>query len=199
MNTKRIYSAFVWMAAALMLQSCNKPAASPEATAETVAPSTDRVNMMIKDWERAKKFTMAYLDSANEKTVTYKLSAKTPRTFGEQLLHLSEANYAFGHAATGKPTDMGFGKLEKNDKIKTKAELTKAVMDSYDYVSAGLREMNDKQLLDTCSIQLGPDFKPTMTKEQMINKVFEHQTHHRGQATQYLRAQGLTPPQEMLF
>ena len=132
-------------------------------------------------------------------TVTYKLSPKTPRTFGEQLLHLAEANYGLGQAATGKATEMGFGKLEKNDQIKTKADLTKAVIDSYDYVISGLRDMNDMQLMDTCSIQLGPNFKPTMTKGEMINKVFEHQTHHRGQATQYLRAQGLTPPQEMLF
>ena len=195
MSTKRIYAAFVWMVPALMLLSCNKPAP----TVEAVAPSTDRVNMMIKDWERAKKFTMAYLDSSNDKTVTYKLSPKTPRSFGEQLLHLSEANYTLGKAGTGKPTEMGFGKLEKNDQIKTKADLTKVVMDSYEYVIAGLREMNDKQLMDTCSIQLGPNFKPTMTKGEMINKLFEHQTHHRGQATQYLRAQGLTPPQEMLF
>ena len=195
MNRKMTYAAITTLAAAAMMLSCGKPAASDEA----VAPSTDHINMMIKDWERAKKFTQAYLDSSNDMTVTYKLSPKTPRTFGEQLLHLAEANYGLGKVATGKVTEMGFGKLEKNDQIKTKAELTKAVIDSYDYVIAGIRDMNDKQLMDTCSIQLAPNFKPTMTKGEMINKLFEHQTHHRGQATQYLRAQGLTPPQEMLF
>ncbi len=195
MNRKTIYGAVTTLFAAAFMLSCSKPAAPEEAA----APSTDHVNMMIKDWERAKKFTQAYLDSSNDKTVTYKLSEKTPRTFGEQLLHLAEVNYGLGQAATGRPTEMGFGKLEKNDQIKTKADLTKAVIDSYDYVIAGLKDMNDKQLMDTCSIQLGPNFKPTMTKGEMINKLFEHQTHHRGQATQYLRAQGLTPPQEMLF
>ncbi len=195
MNAKRIYVAFLWMASALILPSCNKP----EAPAEAMSPSTDHINMMVKDWERARKFTMAYLDSSNDQSVAFKSSKQTPRTFGEQLLHLSEVNYALGMAGTGKPTEMGFGKLEKNDQIKSKADLTQAVMASYDYVIAGLKEMNDKQLMDTCSIQLGPNFKPTMTKGEMINKLFEHQTHHRGQATQYLRAQGLTPPQEMLF
>ena len=196
MNTKRIYSIVPSLAVACLMLSCNKPA--PPA-AEVAPPSMERVNHIIKDWERAKKFTMAYLDSSNDKTVMYKLSQKTPRSFGEQLLHLSEVNYLLGHAGTGKPTDMTFGKLEKNDQIKTKAELTKAVMESYDFVIAGLKDMNDTQLLDTCSIQLGPNFKPTMTREEMMSKLFEHQTHHRGQATQYLRAQGLTPPPEMLF
>ena len=195
MNRKSIYAAFSPLLLATVMLSCDKPAA----TTEAAPPSTDHVNMMIKDWERAKKFTQAYLDSANDKTVTYKLSEKTPRTFGQQLLHLADANYGLGKAGTGKATDMKFGMLEGNADIKTKADLTKAVMDSYDYVIAGLRDMNDMQLMDTCSIQLGPNFKPVMSKGEMINKLFEHQTHHRGQATQYLRAQGLTPPQEMLF
>ena len=195
MNRKSIYAAITTLSVTAIMLSCGKPAAPNEA----VAPSTDHINMMVKDWERAKKFTQAYLDSSNDKTVTYKLSEKTPRTFGEQLLHLAEVNYGLGKVATGKSTEMGFGKLEKNDQIKTKADLTKAVIDSYDYVIAGLKDMNDQLLMDTCSIQLGPNFKPTMTKGEMISKLFEHQTHHRGQATQYLRAQGLTPPQEMLF
>ncbi len=198
MNKKLIYATVITLAVTAFIFSCEKPAASNE-VAVVAPPSMDHINMMIKDWERAKKFTQAYLDSSNDKTVTYKLSAKTPRTFGEQLLHLAEANYGLGMVGTGKPTDMGFGKLEKNDQIKTKADLTKAVIDSYDYVISGLKEMNDNQLMDTCSIELGPNFKPSMTKGEMINKLFEHQTHHRGQATQYLRAQGLTPPQEMLF
>jgi len=32
-----------------------------------------------------------------------------------------------------------------------------------------------------------------------IDKAFEHQTHHRGQATVYIRLAGGTPPQEKLF
>ena len=195
MNKKSIYACHFALAAAAIMVSCGKPAVTNEA----IAPSMDHVNMMIKDWERAKKFTQAYLDSSNDKSVAYKPSDKTPRTFGGQLLHLAEVNYGLGKAGTGKPTEMGFGMLEKNEQIKTKVELTKAVIDSYDYVLSGLRDMDDKQLMDTCSIQLGPNFKPTMTKGEMISKLFEHQTHHRGQATQYLRAQGLTPPQEMLF
>ena len=98
MNRKSIYAAFSPLLLATVILSCDKPAA----TTEAAPPSTDHVNMMIKDWERAKKFTQAYLDSANDKTVTYKLSEKTPRTFGQQLLHLADANYGLGKAGTGK-------------------------------------------------------------------------------------------------
>jgi hypothetical protein len=33
----------------------------------------------------------------------------------------------------------------------------------------------------------------------LLAKAFEHQTHHRGQATVYLRLKGVAPPNEMLF
>jgi uncharacterized damage-inducible protein DinB len=38
-----------------------------------------------------------------------------------------------------------------------------------------------------------------MTKAMVLFKAFEHQTHHRGQTTPYLRLKGVKPPQEMLF
>jgi len=42
-------------------------------------------------------------------------------------------------------------------------------------------------------------FKITTNQLDWLNKTFEHQTHHRGQCTVYLRLMGVTPPQEKLF
>jgi uncharacterized damage-inducible protein DinB len=188
MNSKKIAAGILSTVIALFMLACNKP------TPEITTPSTERVSMMIADWERAKKYTQAYLDSANEKSIAYKLSDKTPRSFGEQILHMAEANYGFASAISGKATEMGFGKLEKNEQYKTKEAVVNAINSSYDFVIAALKELNDTQLTETVKI-----FEMPMSKEAAFNKAFEHQTHHRGQTTQYLRAQGLTPPQEMLF
>ena len=38
-----------------------------------------------------------------------------------------------------------------------------------------------------------------MTRAMALAKAFEHQTHHRGQATVYIRLAGVKPPQEKLF
>jgi uncharacterized damage-inducible protein DinB len=38
-----------------------------------------------------------------------------------------------------------------------------------------------------------------VTRGQVIDKAFEHQTHHRGQTTVYIRMAGATPPAEKLF
>jgi uncharacterized damage-inducible protein DinB len=195
MNSKKITAGILSAVAAFLILGCSKPAPAPE----TAAPTTIRVNTLVADWERAKKYTNAYLDSADEKSIAYKISTKTPRSFGDQVLHMAEANYGLVMAATGKATDLGFGKLEGKDGYKSKEEVRKAINDSYDYVIAAIKDLDDTRLNDTISVELFPGFKPTMTREAMINKAFEHQTHHRGQTTQYLRAQGLTPPQEMLF
>ena len=37
------------------------------------------------------------------------------------------------------------------------------------------------------------------TRFALMIKTFEHQTHHRGQTTIYIRRQGIKPPQERLF
>ena len=37
------------------------------------------------------------------------------------------------------------------------------------------------------------------TRFALMNKAFEHQTHHRGQTTIYIRLQGIRPPEERLF
>jgi uncharacterized damage-inducible protein DinB len=38
-----------------------------------------------------------------------------------------------------------------------------------------------------------------VSRGKTFEKCFEHQTHHRGQATVYIRLAGATPPQEKLF
>jgi uncharacterized damage-inducible protein DinB len=164
------------------------------ADSEQKAESSVKLDQMVADWERAKAYTQAYLTASNDEVVNFK---PTPdmRTFGQQMLHLSEANYNLASAATGKTSPITWGALEKSDQYKTKAALTKAVMDSYDFVIAATKEMNEQKLAEQVKIFEKFD----MSRELALAKVFEHQTHHRGQTTVYLRLKGLTPPQEMLF
>src|SRR5688572_17876754 len=67
---------------------------------------------MIADWERAKAYTLEYLSATNEEIIVFKPTADM-RTFGQQMLHLSETNYGFGAAASGKTSPVTFGQLEK--------------------------------------------------------------------------------------
>jgi len=76
----------------------------------------------------------------------------------------------------------------------TKEAVTKAVMDSYDFVISTLQNMTPDQLQETTKFG-----KHTLTRSALFGKAFEHQTHQRGQTTIYLRLKGVTPPPEQLF
>lgn len=152
-----------------------------------------KLSQMTADWERAKAFTKEYLDVATDATLTLKPTPQM-RSFRDQMLHLAEANYGLVSGATGKKSPISFGQLEKSEGYKTKAEITKAVMDSYDFVIAAVKEQDDAKLANMVKI-----FNFDLSTEVALMKAFEHQTHHRGQATVYIRLSGLTPPGEKLF
>ena len=161
---------------------------------ERKVESTAKLDQIVADWERAKAYTQAYLNASTDEVVNFKPTAEM-RTFGQQMLHLAEANYGICSQATGKANPITWGALEKSDQYKTKAAVTKAVMDSYDFVIAAAKEMNEQKLAEPVKIFEKFD----MNREAALTKVFEHQTHHRGQTTVYLRLKGITPPNEMLF
>jgi uncharacterized damage-inducible protein DinB len=153
-------------------------------------PSTQE---LIADWKRAKEYTKEYLDAMPADGTNYKPNPEI-RSFSEQMLHIAAANYGFGATASGKKPPLDPMQLEKNETYKNKEALSKIVLESYDFVINALSEFDEKQFPDKVKF-----FDFDLTKEQAFRKAFEHQTHHRGQATIYLRMKGVKPPQEKLF
>lgn len=152
-----------------------------------------QIDEIVKEWERAKAYTQEYLDAMPESGYSLKPTEET-RSFAEQMLHLSDANYAFIAAASGEAIPEGKGKSEPMTDP-SKANVTKVVLEGYDYVINILKKMTPEQLNET--VKIFGRFE--MTSGTAINKAFEHQTHHRGQTTIYLRLAGVKPPAEKLF
>ncbi|MHC2993245.1 damage-inducible protein DinB [Pontibacter sp. HJ8] len=149
---------------------------------------------IVKEWERAKAYTKEYLEAMPDSGYALKPTPEM-RSFAEQMLHLTDANYAFAAAASGAKVPAGQGESEKKTADKSKANVTKQVMAGYDFVINNVKSMTPAQLNE--KIKLFNQFD--MTKGVALSKLFEHQTHHRGQTTVYLRLAGVTPPEEKLF
>ena len=156
----------------------------------TCAQSIDET---VKEWERAKAYTKEYLDAMPESGYALKPTPEM-RSFAEQMLHLTDANYGFASAASGEKSPVAFGESEKATD-KSKANVTKLVLAGYDFMISSLKKMTPAQLTE--KIKLFNQFD--MTKGTAFTKLFEHQTHHRGQTTVYLRLAKVTPPNEKLF
>ncbi len=148
---------------------------------------------IIKEWERSKAYTKEYLDAMPESGYALKPTPQM-RSFAEQMLHIADANYGLASSAMNIKNPVELGSLEKTTD-KSKANVTRLVIESYDYVMSNIKKMTETQLNE--SIKMIGSFD--MDKRTGLAKAFEHQAHHRGQITVYLRLAGITPPQEKLF
>lgn len=152
-----------------------------------------KVSDVVKEWERSKAYTKEYLDAMPESGYALKPTPEM-RSFAEQVLHLADANYGLTAAAIGIKSPFGRGELEKSVD-RSKANVSNLVLASYDFVIDNIKKMSDAQLNDAISL-FG---KFDMSKGMALTKVLEHQAHHRGQTTVYLRLAGVKPPEEKLF
>jgi uncharacterized damage-inducible protein DinB len=154
----------------------------------------DHNSLMTADWTRAKDYTKEYLDAMPEEGINFKPTPEI-RSFAEQFLHLAGGNFGFASTAAEIENPYSGINLANIEEYKTKEKLTDIVMESYDFVLNAVQQMDPAKLGE--KVTLFGRFE--MTRLEVMNKLFEHQTHHRGQTTVYLRLQGVTPPPERLF
>ena len=165
---------------------------APQAQQPPKEYPANRIEGLIREWTRARDYTKEYLDAMPEDGYAFK---PTPdiRSFAEQMLHITAANFSFSARIFGATNPYQGKNLEKMDELKSKAACTKVVMESYDFVISALKGTTDAKLDEKFAV-MGYN-RP---KVMILGLAFEHQTHHRGQTTIYLRLKGVTPPPEKL-
>jgi uncharacterized damage-inducible protein DinB len=150
---------------------------------------------MVKDWERAKEYTKEYLNTMPADKYSFKANDSV-RSFAQQMLHLAAANiFLMSNASSEKPPAWLSFTLEKQAGAQSRDSVMYYVMASYDYAINTAKNSVISQWGETKKI-FG---RFEETKFAMMNKAFEHQTHHRGQTTIYIRLAGMKPPEEKLF
>ena len=148
---------------------------------------------MVKDWERAKTYTVDYLNTMPADKYSFK-AVDSIRSFAQQMLHLAKGScFLVSNATDEKPPSFSLSDVEHSPTAQNKDSVMYYVITSYDYCLTDVKNFDVKKWFEK---------KKTMndeTKFALMNKAFEHQTHHRGQTTIYIRLQGIRPPQERLF
>ena len=176
--------------------SGNPPAQGTRVQMPREAPK-DRAAILVAEWTRAKLGVQEYIEAMPESGIGFKPTPEI-RSFAEQMLHLAGGNYMFGSVAAGKENPWDFTKGKDPEKVaefkQSKAALLKFVMESYDFAINAVKGLTAAQLDET--VQL---FSMQMPRHLVLTKGIEHQAHHRGQTTIYLRLKGITPPSERLF
>ena len=149
---------------------------------------------LVKDWERAKAYTNAYLAAMPADKYGAKAVDSIPRTFAGQMLHLTAGTIGLVGNGTGAQRIFPGFDMEHSPGAQSKDSVAFYVNAGYDFAINSIKNMDASKLGE--HVKRGPFDE---TKYAWIMKAFEHQTHHRGQATIYIRLQGIRPPNEQLF
>jgi uncharacterized damage-inducible protein DinB len=156
--------------------------------------SEDIKAQLIKEWERSKSYTVDYLNTMPSDKYTFK-PVDSIRSFAQQMLHLAQVNVFLLSSATGQsPLSFANSDLEHSPTAQNKDSVMYYVMASYDFCSNAVRSLDVNKWGEKVKI-----FGLEETRFAMLIKGIEHQAHHRGQTTIYIRLQGIKPPQERLF
>jgi uncharacterized damage-inducible protein DinB len=147
----------------------------------------------LQDWTRLKDTMMKISDAMPEQQFGFR-ATPPERTFGEQILHVAEANV------------VQMGRLESkaaapvvNMKATSKAEILKALADSFDFGTAALTEQTDQSMLLTAANTRYDRFMGASTRARVVYYVIGHTWDIYGQMVVYVRLNGITPPASQRF
>jgi uncharacterized damage-inducible protein DinB len=168
-----------------------------QADSQSLTPA-DLKLQMIKDWKRAKDYTIEYLNTMPADKYSFK-PVDSIRNFAGQMLHLAAANVLIMSQATDDPP-LPWARLDMANRpsAQNKDSVVYYVTASFDYAISAIQNSDatkwgEKKKGATRSLSYEE------TRFALINKAFEHQTHTLGQTTIYIRLQGIKPPQEKLW
>jgi len=150
-------------------------------------------NQFIKDWERAKAYTIDYLNTVPADKYSFR-ATDSIRSFAQHMLHLAQSNVNVIAPLAGTQNIFGQRSLEESKSAQTRDSVYYFVVASYDFAIENLKKMDMNSLNEKVKL-----YNWEETRFAWLLKAFEHQTHHRAQTTIYIRLLGLHPPQERLF
>ena len=146
-------------------------------------PSALRAEIQ-KDWADMKETIMKISDKMPEDKFGYK-STPAQRNYGEQILHIATTNMTLLQSVGGKATAPAI-----NAKATAKADILKALSDSFDYGTALIAEQSPDTMLGVVKAR----FLGDSTRARIFYFLLGHTWDIYGQMAVYLRLNGLVPP-----
>ena len=148
---------------------------------------------LVKEWQRAKTYTLEYFDTMPKDNYGFK-ATDSVRSFAQQMLHLAQDIVIMVSTATGKERIWQGQVLEQRATAQSADSVKYFVTTGYDYSIDAIQDMDATKLEE-----IPGNRRFSETRFAWLLKAFEHQTHHRGQTTIYIRLLGIKPPPEKLF
>ena len=180
---KRRFQSTVWILIIGLIASLGTRAgAAPQARPAASGQATV-MGDLLKDWQDQKKTMTDIAEAMPEDKFSYK-TTPAQRNYGEQVMHVAQVNVGILKLIGGKTAPPSFN-------AKTKAEMIKAMSDSYDYGIALIKEQSDATMIQTVP---APAFLGPSTRARIFWFLLGHSMDIYGQMAVYLRLNGVVPP-----
>jgi uncharacterized damage-inducible protein DinB len=161
--------------------------AAPEQAAATRAPNSQVLMQLRSDWQAQKDMMMKIADAMPENKFSYRSTAPQ-RNYGEQIMHVALSNVDLLKVLGGNAAAPSF----TAENSKTKAEILKALGDSYDYGTALLNELSETTILEP--VKDSPPWLGPASHARIVWTLLAHSMDIYGQMAVYLRLNGIVPP-----
>ncbi len=152
-------------------------------------PADPPMKAVLDSWNDIGRKIIAMAEDFPEDKYDFK-ATPAQRSFAEQILHASGANYYFTNVVKGtKPPaeeDM------KRDKYKTKADIVAFAKKAFADGADAIKAKGDKGMSD---LIVEPFSNQQMRVYDMAYGFIEHSGEHYGQLVVYYRLSGLVPPE----
>jgi uncharacterized damage-inducible protein DinB len=155
--------------------------------AQTSAPAPLRTEA-LRDWTAMKDRMVKIADAMPAEKFDFKATS-AERSYAEQVMHVVIVDnqvLRLLRPSTGGPTT--------NPNASSKAEVMKALADSFDWGLVTLREQTDQTMAQVEQVPPQLQFLGPSTRSRIISFLLGHTWDIYGQMAVYLRLNGIVPP-----
>ena len=154
-------------------------------TSNATAQSSTLNRELLKDWIDMKETLVKLANAMPEDRFAFK-TTPAQRDFGQQVLHIAGGNVINLNFLRGKAMPPAI-----NRNAKAKAEIIRAMIDSFDYGEALIKEQTPESMFEVVQTNqfLGPS-----SRARVIYFLIGHSWDIYGQMVVYLRLNGGVPP-----
>ena len=187
--TKVAFMRSVVVAALALLWASPGMAQTPGSPAPVAAqprfPATSFLTPTKATWESTRTLLLAIADAVPEDKYDFKPTPAV-RTFREILIHLIGENYTFFSRVSGD----NLASNARFDGLKSKAEIMKALRESYDYGAGVWAGLTEEKALEMVA---GRGGQQVQRWSAILGAIHDNMNHY-GNLVVYLRLNGIVPP-----
>jgi hypothetical protein len=175
-------------AAMLLVGSLTHPAQAQDKKDAPIKPADPPSKVVLDSWNDIGRKLIAMAEDFPEDKYDFK-PTPAQRSFIEQMLHASGANYYVTNAITGQKMPDGD---PKRDQFKSRADLVAFVKKSFSDGATAIQAKGDRGLND---LIVDPFAHQQVRVIDWVYGFIEHSGEHYGQLVVYYRLSGLVPPE----